>query len=117
MAKLFLADRTRQALRSTDSVSPRINQIVDRYLALVAEREHHLRVCFTSEEWAVLVDAAHRVVAEPVAASAARRWIVEQLEDDHPGLARSIDKLVSQTDVLILLELLERDHAGAAAPA
>lgn len=61
---VYLTDRSMSALRPGESLSARMNQIVDRYLQLMATYQHALRDEFDDEEWQRLCAAYRKSTAE-----------------------------------------------------
>ena len=111
---VYLSKRAMSAVRQNDRLSPRLNQIIDRYMALIEPNEEYVREQFSIAEWRHLI-AAYKVVGH---------WTAEQLTATVDLVCRAAlaDKAQQRIDALdfidciALVELLERDIAAEATP-
>jgi len=112
---VYLSKRAMVALRHTDSLSGRINQIIDRYLALITPCEERVRAAFSPEEWACL-QTAYKALGLWQAAEGI--WQITDTLSDALGDTAAA-KHVAELDLvesIVLVELLERHIAAASAP-
>lgn len=106
---VYLTERTMSALRPDDSLSARVNQIVDRYLEMVTRDRERVRGKFTAAEWQSLGNELHRH-SGAVLTAAQQRVILRSVEDDR-ALRLVLDEM-SGGDMMVLIELLENDRWG-----
>lgn len=121
---VYLTARSMSALRESDSLSGRMNQIADRYLTMLVRDSERVRGMFAPREWAALV--AWRRAREPFDLQAA------ELRDAFAALTiadvsgvnihgfmvgkKSFASVRSKLDmtegeIMVLVELLELDCA------
>ncbi len=105
---VYLTDRTLSAQRTGDSLSGRINMIVDRYLEIIRCDRSDVRGLFDGDEWATLRKTYRVVSNDAIAAipSLARELSSEKLRLDLKNL--------SGGDAFVLLELLEEEAMAEA---
>lgn len=111
---LYLTDRTMSALRPSDALSGRMNQIVDRYLLLLTEYQLDMRGEFDAAEWQALLSEFAAMVAEKCDTSdylAVQQRLTAAVESP------DVIDLYSAAEVIALIELLESDLAMATATA
>lgn len=111
---VYLTDRSMSALRPGDSLSARMNQIVDRYLQVLAAYQVGLREEFDHDEWELLLDlyAANKPQGD-LGLSTVWAEIIDQLAPES-SMRQYIDAMPI-AELLGLMELLEADLAKAPA--
>lgn len=106
---VYLTARSMSALRAADSLSARMNVIIDRYLELVARDRERVRGKFAPAEWAELVAVDDLSRGEPMSAAATHAALTGAVE----GKAlRQILRDLTGGESLVLLELLENERWG-----
>lgn len=105
---LYLTPRTMSALRPADALSGRVNQIVDRYLELVAMQSARVRSHFLPSEWAAMVQAVPSATTRDLPAEQELGMLIRNLTDQR--LIGLLNKL-SAGKLFTLIELLEADRA------
>lgn len=108
---IYVTDRTLSGVRPGESVSPRLNRIVDRYLELVEQDASYVREGFTDEQWPLLVAAWQRLndTREGVLAMNARAQLMRELGPGGASLAEVVRTMIGG-DFVVMLELLEREY-------
>lgn len=112
--RFVLTDRARSALRAGDAVNGRINQVVDRYLEIIANYQAQMIDHFSEEQRRELVAAYRQAKVRP----AAEVWEVSGDMIKILGLRSPLGLKVDHYDLaelFALFELLESDFVLAAA--
>lgn len=105
---VYLTARTMSALRPDDSLSGRMNSIVDRYLEAVARDSDRVRRKFLPPLWRSMA-AAFRSL--PPSGSTSEQ-IAGLIAGQQEHLARETLRDMLGGELLVLLELLEREVSG-----
>lgn len=98
---VYLSSRALAMPRRCDSLSGRINQVCDRYSALLMERGPPLRAMFSDDEWSALLDACAAWIDKTDCTNDLR------LVDYPPG--SGLNGRLSCADRITLAELLEAE--------
>ena len=101
---VYLTARTMSSLRPDDSLSARMNVIVDRYLEAVARDRVDVRKQYAAKEWNTLIRARR---AQPHGMSAEQQIAELSALVDLSG--------VTGGDLLVLLDLLDDELFGCPA--
>ena len=107
--QLYLDDRSLSAVRATDSIAGRFNQIADRYLEMIARDRENVRGKFTAGEWSQLIDLAERFDDRERSASARLSALLAFA--GNRALRRVLHGLTGG-ELVVLLELLENEQRG-----
>ena len=102
----YLSELSMSALRPGDTVSGRANQMIERYLSMVAEDGVDVRATFTGEEWDALLAARPAIVRERSLAEMREGMAFALFE--RPVL-QSVIRGFDGASFVVLVELLERE--------
>jgi hypothetical protein len=105
---VYLTARTMSALRPDDSLSGRLNSIVDRYLEAVERDRDRVRRKFLPPLWRSMA-ATFRSLPPSVPTS---QQIAGLIEGQQERLVRETLRDLPGGELLVLLELLEREVSG-----
>lgn len=107
---VYLTDRSMSALRRGESLSSRMNQMVDRYLSLLEVSREHARGYFDESQWKILREA-HAGRRPMDGALMDLHGLVADL--GHSELAIALEHMPVWQGFMVL-ELLEEDAVGLA---
>lgn len=108
---VHLTERAMSALRPDDSLSARMNQIVDRYLELVARDRDRVRGKFAPVEWAALVAMGDLSHGQPISAAETHAAMLEGVRD--PPVLYKLLRDLTGGEAVVLIELLENERWGS----
>jgi hypothetical protein len=106
---VYLTERSMSALRPDDSLSARVNQIIDRYLEAVMRDRDNVRAKFTAQEWVQLSGLLDWFDDRALAAEA--RISALLAFSGNRALRRVVHDLTAG-ELVVLLELLESEALG-----
>lgn len=100
-----LTSRTMSAVRTGESLSGRMNRIVDRYLALVEcdEPEYH-RKFYSDEQWSMLLAVAESLTP----AADIRQAFLNAVGRNDKGLEDRL-RILPKVSIIVLIEMLEAE--------
>ena len=111
---LYLSERTINLARGEQSLSKAIDQIVDRYTELVRLDRHGVREHFSAGAWAIL-SAGWRLTADDVVPAVGARAALLRAAENQSAVADEINQMTTG-QVMVLVEMLQAEHAGMSAP-
>lgn len=106
---VYLTERSMSALRPDDSLSGRMNQIVDRYLEMVQRDRERVRGKFNAAEWQRLAAELHRHTCAPITTTQLR--MILRSARSTRALRQVIDDMAGG-ELVVLIELLENERWG-----
>lgn len=111
---VYLTARSMSALRESDSLSGRMNQIADRYLEMVRADGERVRERFLPLEWEALArfvadDRNRAALADDPRAALEQYMRLMEGADGEPIGGPGIIEGLTGGDLVVLLELLEAD--------
>ncbi len=113
---IWVNERTMAALRTGDSFSARVNQVVDRYSEILFLDSENVRSLFTAKEWTTLREVERALAAESSNGTPAMsvQMAMARALKALPKLAEKVENLTAG-DRFVLLELLESEQMAVAA--
>lgn len=108
-----IAERTLSAVRGDEPLSPRINQIVDRYLSIIKWQSEGFREEIPDDEWQCLLDAWRPLRSRGLTTSEACDALVAAMGEKWEELEAAFDVPFDVVGRIVLLELLEADLIAA----
>lgn len=106
---VYLTARSMSALRADDSLSARMNVIIDRYLQAVTRDRARVRGKFAPAQWSALVALGDLSRGEPATATETHAAMIGAIKDN---ALRQILRDLTGGESLVLLELLENERWG-----